>query len=52
MTNLIGVEIRLKIDNTVKTFAGVNLSVPSWAAKTAKITIDEKMGSIFIRTST
>ncbi len=52
ITSLIGTAIRLNIDKTVNTFAGVSLSFPYSAAYTAKITIEEKIGNMFISTST
>jgi hypothetical protein len=51
-TNLIGVAIKLNIERTVNTLEGVNLAEPYYAEYTAKITIEAKIGSIFINTST
>lgn len=50
--NLIGVEIKLKIDNILYTTAGVSFYSPYTATKTANMIIEANIGIMFINTST
>ncbi len=51
MSNLIGVAMRLKIDNTVYTLAAVKLYCPLSAEYSPKMIIEANIGSMFMTTS-
>jgi len=52
ITNLMGTAMRLKIEMTVYTLEEVRLSCPFMAEYTPKMMIEEKIGNMFMITST